>query len=120
MGRLLTATAAGFCLALVLAQGAAALECPAPQPLSRPGVLRETPAQIAVLTAAFRTGDVRAKTVDIIAGLRAEHPSVEPAEIMNYLITAYCPVAANAPGLNDGQRQSEVDQFVLMARALLY
>ncbi len=116
-------TLAGVSLALglaVAAQPAVALECPAPRPVAGPGVLQETAAQIDVLAKALATGDVRAKTQDIIAGLRAAHPDAQPGEILNYLITAYCPVAAAAPGLNEGERQAAVDQYVLLVRAMLY
>lgn len=105
---------------LATAAPALAFECPAPQPLARPGVLKETPDQIKVLSAALAAGDDKAKISDIVSGLRAEHPGVEPAEIMNYMITAYCPVVAQKQGLSDPQRQTQVDQFVLNLRAILY
>jgi hypothetical protein len=115
---------ANFILALgawaALAGSAAALECPRPQPLAKPGVLAETPGDIAILSTALVAGHDPQKIREIVDGLRQEHPGVEPAEIMNYLIAAYCPVAAKAAGLTEAQRQTMVDQFVIEARSLVY
>ncbi len=115
---------ANFLLALsaavALAGSAVALECPRPQPLAKPGVLAETPADIATLSTALAGGHEQEKIHQIVDGLRQEHPGVEPAEIMNYLIAAYCPVAAKAAGLTEAQKQTMVDQFVIEARSIVF
>ncbi len=72
------------------------------------------------MSRALATGEVKAKTQDIIAGLHATHPDAQPGEILNYLITAYCPMAASSPGLSEDQRRTKLDEYVLMARGLLY
>ena len=110
----------GGVLAIAAAGPSLALECPRPEPLARPGVLQETPAEIATLSAALAAGHDQAKIGDIVSGLRQEHPDAEPAEIMNFLIAAYCPVAARAKGLSEAQRQTMVDQFVIDARGVVY
>jgi hypothetical protein len=110
----------GLSAAMMLAGSASALGCPKPQPLAKPGVLKETPGDIAVLSTALAAGHEKEKIREIADGLRQEHPGVEPAEILNYLIAAYCPVAAKASGLTEAQRQTLVDQFVLEAKSIVY
>jgi hypothetical protein len=101
---------------------AAALECPVPQKLAQPGVLQETQAQIDKVAAQLAAGgssvDVTLKA--IIADLRARYPHVENAEIANYLISAYCPVAARSPGASDGEKKLQLDQFVSLLMGMLY
>jgi hypothetical protein len=75
-----------------LASQASALECPTPQRLSRPGVLKETPTQVAVPL--------------IEADLRARYPGVENAEIVNDIVTAYCPVV-NDMKVSDADKQAK-------------
>jgi hypothetical protein len=57
--RLHAAATALLVLAACLAAAgpARAIECPTPQPLARPGVLRETPAQIATVGKQLASGD---------------------------------------------------------------
>lgn len=88
--------------------------------MAKPGVLRQTPGDIAVLSTALAAGHDPKKIHEIVDGLRQEHPDAQPAEIMNYLIAAYCPVAAKASGLTEAQRRTMVDQFVIEARSIVY
>lgn len=101
---------------------AAALDCPAPQKLARPGVLKETQAQIDETAERLAAGgtsvDVTLKA--IIGDLRARYPNVENAEIANYLISAYCHVAARLPGASEGERKLQLDQFVSLLMGMLY
>ena len=83
-----------------LAGPAFALECPVPQPLTRPGILQETPAQITALSNLLAGGDVGNTIPVIVADLRARYPGIENAEIINYLMAAYCPIVAQLSGLN--------------------
>ena len=99
-------------LAVVLLLGAAgptlALDCPDRQPTS---VLRETPAQLAGLSNYLSTGDVHSKLRAVVADLHTRYPAAPPTELMNYLVTAYCPIVAQAPGSED-QKKARFDQFV--------
>src|SRR5271166_3172643 len=52
---------------------ASALECPAPQPGAKPGVLQETPAQIKATGKMLSSGDVGQQTQAIIADLRKRY-----------------------------------------------
>lgn len=96
---------------LGLASQACAFECSVPQKLSRPGVLKETPTQIAVVGQFLASGE-SAKTVPLVeADLRARYPGVEDAELVNYLITAFCPVVSNMAGMSDAEKQARMNRF---------
>jgi hypothetical protein len=104
---------AGFVgLGLLSVPPAAALECPANQPLTRPGVLQETAAQKADLTKLLATGDTDNRVRVILSDLRTRYPTVENAELINYLAVAYCPVVAQLSGLGEQEKQARMDQFV--------
>jgi hypothetical protein len=91
---------------------ARALECPASHPLKRPGVIRESPAQIHALSSLLASGDAENRIGVTVAELRARYPGVENAEIVNYLVAAYCPVVAQMTGLGQQEKQARVDRFV--------
>lgn len=88
-----------------------AFECPMPQKLSRPGVLKETPTQIAIVGQFLASGESN-KTVPLVeADLRARYPGVENAEVINYIVTAYCPVV-NDMTISDADKQTRMSRFV--------
>jgi hypothetical protein len=90
---------------------ASAFECPAPQKLARPGVLKETSTQVAVVGQFLASGE-SSKTVPLVeADLRARYPNVENAEMINYIITAYCPVV-NDMKIGDAEKQARMSRFV--------
>jgi len=103
-----------------LAVPASALECPLPQPLAKPGVLQETPAQIEATGKVLSSGDVGQQTQAIIADLRKRYPQAENADLANYLITAYCPVVAGQPQLSEAERKARLDQFVSQLMQKVY
>jgi len=112
--RLRALLAAPFALAACLgsAPQAWALECPVPQQLARPGILKETPTQMAVVGQFMADGKSN-KTVPLIeADLRARYPGVENAEIVNYIITTYCPVVKDMTGMSDKEKQARMNRFV--------
>ncbi len=98
--------------ATLWAAQAMAFECPTPQPLSHPGILRETSAQTRQLEAVLADGDASNHIPIIIDDLRRRYPAVQNAEIRNYLITAYCPAVAQLSGLNDATKRARISQFV--------
>ena len=113
--------AAPFALAMCLgmAPQASALECPAPRTLSRPGVLKETPTQVAVLAKFLESAPPNVAIPLIEADLRARYPGVENAEIVNYVITAYCPVV-NAMKVSDADKQARMSHFAQDLMAMIY
>ncbi len=118
------ASAAGILALVVFAVStitANALDCPGPQSLTRPGVLKETPTQIAAVSKQLSTGDASDRVPTIVADLKARYPGIEKAEIINYLVTAYCPVVAGMSGMNESQKSAMVQSFAaqLMQTGLL-
>lgn len=117
--RLLGLLAAGLVVLGVCPTSAGAFECPAPQDRHGPGVLRETPAQTHRTAGLLASGDVDNRVPEIVDDLRRRYPGVRDAEIMNYLVTAYCPVVAQLSGLGDAEKQSRVDRFAEQAGQVL-
>jgi hypothetical protein len=115
-----------FCIAAVaaLAVGvswpALAIECPAAQPLTRPGILRETPRQIVGMSNQLAAGDLAGRLPLIVSDLQSRYPGVEGAEVINYLTTAYCPVVASIPDLDEAEQQARMDQFVRLLVQIIY
>jgi hypothetical protein len=100
--------AAAFCLASGLAH---ALDCPEPQPQGEPGVLEETRQDIATWSATLAGDDLLNRIDELATRLRAKHPDVDEAELVNYLVTAYCPVVAQMDGLSEAEKTARLDQF---------
>lgn len=107
-------------LVSALAMPAAALQCPAPQPLARPGILKETPTQTQVVATLLATGDDANRIRVIVNDLRARYPGVENAEIVNYLMAAFCPVVAQLSGLGEQEKQARLDRFVTQLSQIIY
>lgn len=109
---------AGMLFSLVAS--AHAFECPLPQPKSQPGVIKETPADIADLAPVLAGGDVGAQISKIVDALRKRYPAAGSAEIANYLITAYCPGVDKTAGLSDAQKTARVEAFSKAVLGVLY
>ena len=124
MTNLSTARAAAVALCawvlIGLTASAQALECPTPQPLSQPGVIKETPAEIAELAPVLTGGDVSAEIPKIASALQKRYPKAQSAELVNYLITAYCPALQKTAGLSDAQKSARMDAFSKAALAYFY
>jgi hypothetical protein len=105
---------------LGMAAPAVAFECPAPQALTRPGVLKENGAALANLTATLASANDGNDTRVVIDDLRRRYPGVENAELSNYLVTAYCPVVARLTGLDGAEKQARIDNFARRTRQMIY
>lgn len=107
--------------ALILALGAhtpaLALECPAPQPGGQ-DVIRESAEDIAALSAMLASGDLGNRIPLIVDGLRRRHPAARTSEIVNYLLTAYCPVVAARVDLDEGGMRAQLDAFASQVTTL--
>jgi hypothetical protein len=97
-----------------------ALQCPASQPLARPGIIKETRTQTQVVATLLATGDDANRIRVIVDDLRARYPGVENAEIVNYLMAAYCPVVAQLSGLGEQEKQARMDRFVTQLSQIIY
>jgi hypothetical protein len=114
------ATLAAAAVLTVSAVPALALDCPQPQPMAKPGILKETPAQIANVGKQLTGGDTFNAIASVTADLRIRYPGVEKAELVNYLLTAYCPAVAADAKLSEAQKKSTVDSFSAQVMRQLY
>jgi hypothetical protein len=48
----------------------------------------------------------------VVRDLRARYPGVENAELINYLMAAYCSGVAQLTGLGEQEKQARMDRFV--------
>lgn len=108
----------GFAAAAI-ATSAVALECPRPQSVAKPGVLEEPEATIAAMAPALSVPGVAQRAPELVARVRARYPAAQSPEIVNFLITAYCPVAV-AQGATDADRQALVETFATAVTQALY
>ncbi len=92
----------------------AALECPMPRPAGSPDAIQETPAQINELAEVLAAGDLTNRMPAFVHALRARHSSAQAAELVNYLVTAYCPVV-NRMAIGEAEKQKKLDDFAGMA-----
>lgn len=105
---------------LALPAAAQSLECPIPQPMHDPGVMKETPAQIAETGSFLASGDNVNRAPEVVADLRKRYPGVSDVEVQNYLVTAYCPVVAKLNGLSVAEQRSRLDQFAHHVSVAVY
>ena len=108
------------CLGFALPAAAQSIECPIPQPRQGPGILKESPAKIAEIGTLLASGDSGNRAPEVVADLRKRYPGASNAEIENYLITAYCPVAAKLDGLSVAERKAKLNQFAHQASVAVY
>ena len=97
---------------LLLTVPCMALECPTPQPAGAPGAIQETPAQISELSQVLASGDLGNRIPVFVNGLRSRHPNAPSGELVNYLVTAYCPVVNRLTGLSNSEKQARLSAFV--------
>ena len=97
---------------LLLATPGMALECPTSQPAGTSGAIQETPAQISELSQVLASGDLSNRVPVFVHSLRNRHPNVPTGELVNYLVTAYCPIVNSLTGLSNGEKQARLSAFV--------
>ena len=102
-----------------------ALECPTPQPAGAPGAIQETPAQIDELMQVLASGDLDSgdlgiKVQVLVRALRSRHPKAPSGELVNYVVTAYCPIVNGLIGLTDGEKQARIDSVASQAVEAAY
>ena len=102
------------------AGSALALDCPKPQPTAKPGILKETPAQMTAVGKQLTSGDTFNAIASATADLRIRYPGVESAELVNYLVTAYCPAVAADSKLSEAQKKTAVDGFAAQVMRQVY
>jgi hypothetical protein len=86
------------------------LVCPLPESGAAGTILGETPAQIAI--AGDRLGAGSENDIAIsIASIKARHPKAAKSEIVNYLVTGYCPKIQADRALDLTGKQSALRAF---------
>ncbi len=86
------------------------LQCPLPEGGDAGSTLGETPKQIAI--AGERLGAGSENDIAMaIASIRARHPSAAKSEIVNYLITGYCPKIKDDRMLDETGKQNALKSF---------
>jgi hypothetical protein len=108
------------CLGFAQPSVAQTLACPMPQTMRGPGVLKESRVQIAETGSFLMSGDSLKRAQEVVADLRSRYPGIEDAEIENYLVTAYCPEAAQLNGLSVAERKARIDRFAHQASVAVY
>lgn len=96
------------------AKSADALECPKAQAGTGGSVLRETPAEMAQAGQRLGRGSEN-EIAGTVAAIRARHGSASQGEIVNYLVTAYCPRIAADPALGRAEKQQALQAFAARA-----
>ena len=83
-------------------------------------MLKETAVQISRTADLLASGDEVNRVPEIVDGLRKRHPDVRNVELVNYLLTAYCPVVARMSGLGDAEKMSRLNRFASQASQVIY
>jgi hypothetical protein len=96
-----------------------AFECRAPPAVARPGALKETPARTRMLARFLRRDDPGNSAPLIVAVLRGRYPDVADAEVLDYLMTAYCPVVARLSGLGEAAKRTRMRLFASQLKAAI-
>jgi hypothetical protein len=112
-------SAIAACVMLMAVGVAHALECPVAQPTGRAGVIAEPTTLIAALAPVLSGPDASGRAAEIVAQTRQRYPGAQPDEIVNFLVTAYCPVV-NAQSLPESEKQSMVSAFAAAVMRQLY
>jgi hypothetical protein len=89
---------------------AQALECPIAHPQGGKGVLRESHKDISDVSGKLTKHGADAAPA-LVAGLKARHPKANNGEIVNYLITAYCPVVNRQGGRTEAEKKAQIAQI---------
>ena len=104
------ALAAVSCFAMSAATSAHALDCPIPQNAAKAGVIAEPEKTIAAMAPLLSAPNAAERAPEIVAQVRKRHPKAQSAEIVNFLITAYCPIA-NARNIGEPEKRALVEAF---------
>ena len=89
---------------------AAALECPEPHSVASDGVIKEPEAEIREISGLLASGDTENRVREIVSDLRKRYPDLDSAALVNFFVTAYCPVV-DAEGISDGEKKAKLDRL---------
>jgi hypothetical protein len=83
-------------------------------------MLKESSARTREVATLLAGGDLGNRVPVIVEDLRNRYPGVANAEVLNYLVAAYCPVVARLSGLGDAQKRGRMDRVGSQIRAAIY
>ena len=80
---------------------------------------KETAADVAYASAAL-SGAAPENAIRVIAtDLKRRHPQADKGEVINYLLTAYCPFVKQASGLTEREKRERMDRFSSQVYAIV-
>jgi hypothetical protein len=97
---------------------AAAFECPVAHGLTGSSAIKETLAQIAQLTSELEADETGNTTTATIWELKHKYPKAGFDEIVNYMVTAYCPIVAQNAALSDNEKEERLKLYSQQVAAL--
>lgn len=101
-----------FKLFLVLSLGSAfALDCPMPQSGSPSGTIKESSEDIKNLAKRLAENNQENVIKEVALELKKKYPASTSEDIVNYLVTAYCPVVKQKSGLSEPEMAQEIEAF---------
>jgi hypothetical protein len=98
---------------------ALALECPRTHRLAGLGTIRETRDDIAAISSTLSRRS-RGGIEFEVANLRHRHPGANNGEIVNYIMTAYCPVINSDAGKSERQKRTDLRKFSRQLASVVY
>ncbi|QQO36241.1 hypothetical protein JJC00_12040 [Bradyrhizobium diazoefficiens] len=111
---------AGTCLAIFMAASApaAAFECPVAHGRTSSSAIKETQTQIAQLTRELEGDETGNTAMATILELKSKYPKAGFNEIVNYMVTAYCPIVAQNASLGDDEKKDRLMRYSQQIEAL--
>ena len=94
------------------------IDCPTPQSGQAAGMLGESLSQIKAAGDELGQGTEN-EIAEVTARLRKRHANAKNAEIVNYLVTAYCPRVNARPSLDKAAKQQALQAFSARAEAIM-
>lgn len=93
------------------------LDCPVASAQQAAGTLKETPSQIDSMDRQLGAGGEK-EIAAAVTQLRSRHPNAPEGEIVNYLITAYCPTIKAKSDMSPGEKRRMLRSFATKTRKL--
>ncbi len=95
------------------------IQCPTAETGRLDGTIRETPTEIEAAGRTLAQGSDN-EIAKVASGVRLRHPKVSKAEVINYLITAYCPIVNAERGPAATAKQQELQAFAKRAERIVH
>ena len=97
--------------AVLPAHAADDLLCPETDIAKTIPAIKETAADLAAVTEALKGPDRDNAIRVIVTNLKRKYPDAKKADIVNYMLTAYCPLVAADDGLGPDEKRDRMQRF---------